>query len=331
MDLFFESEGYVPVASPTHGIPSIGLNQIYMRDEGEFIMVKYGVQGDFPLRELITTPKGFLLHDSVGDKKFFLYFRGLNQHAAKLILNRMQEKLSSFKLPSIIPKAYAEDDCGVPSSTLSQISDFTAMSAAATWKFGKSCFSGMGAGVWDSTVGRSERIWENLKHPIDTIEKVGDSVSSFTLGLAKFMKGMVTDTSGTLSKVGASLGGAWSNMVDVVAPMPWEMKTQFACTLLGAIGVDAALMLLTAGVASPKLALTLTNMAQRFVMTQKIFEALSRMEAGARTAAGFTNEKMKRLMQKLMDGSVDEKDLKHFNDVAHADKDLGLVGLACYI
>lgn len=338
LNQFFTDEGYNVVADAIHGIPSLGINQVYFKDEDQFVMVKYGIKGEFPYNQIIPTPEGFLVHEKTGDQSYFLYFSGMNEHAVKLVLSQMKDKVSSYKMPSlrslIIPEAHASNDCGSP-QLVRQMSDFANLSATMVWSFAKNCVSGLGAGAWGQTGGTvtssMSSLWNAVKHPIDTVDRVARSVRSFTVGLANFTKGLITNPSGTMQKIGAHVGGAWEEMTDVVSTMSTDLKVQFVCSMIGALGVDAAIVLFTSGAASGKIAITLASMARKFTLISKTMSVLSKMSVATRAKLGMTPEKLKRLMNKLMSNRIPNGDLNHLDALTRISAKLSMRTLSCYI
>lgn len=340
MDAFFQDEGYVPLADPSHGIPSLGINQVYIKDEGQFIMVKYGITGEFALNEWIDMQEeGHLVHQKTGDNKYFLQFRGINLHAAKLLVHRMESKLTSYVLPSLrsvlIQEAHADDCPTVGAATVAQMADFNNLTASMVWNFARSCATGLGQGAWNSTGGAVasgiSSLWTAVTRPVETIRNVSNSVYNFTVGLGRFVRGIVTNPRATMAQAGARVGGAWNQMVDVVSGMSTDLKIQFICNLLGSLGVDAAIVFFTAGAGSVRLAATLGAMARRFAMIGRVWGVISRMSVAGRAALGFSADKLKRLMERLMAGDIPEDDLRLFEDTIQADRNLGLRAFACTI
>lgn len=337
MNEFFKDQGYVVLADAQHGIPSLGINQVYFKDEGVFVMVKYGIQGEFALNEVVQTPDGaYLVHDQVGDNKFFLYFYGVNEHAVNFTLSTMKEKLTSYKMPSLksllIPEAHASADCGSP-AVVEQMSDFANLSGKMVWDFAKNCVTGLGQGAWSSTGGKvagtMSNIWNAVRHPINTIDSIGRSVYNFTVGLGRFIKGMVTDPRGTMSRIGQSAGNSWNGLVDLASTMTTAMKIQFICSFIGSLGVDAAIALFTGGGGAARLAARLASIANKFNLIAKTLKIISKLNASARAAHGFTSQKMKNLMNKLMRGTIPNADLLHLDAIQ--DKSFSIKALACYI
>lgn len=337
LNQFFSEEGFLTLAQDEYGIPSLGINQVYSKTDDQFVMVKYGMKGEFPLQKLIQTPEGFLFHDKVGENNFFLYFRGMNENAIQLLLSRMKNKISFYRLPFkslIISEAHADEDCGSP-EFIPQMMDFSNVSANAAWNFARNCASGLGAGAWGQTGGaieaKAKNFWEAVSNPIETADRVGQKVLAFQTGLSNFVKGLITNPRGTMNRIGAQVGGAWNSMVQVVTTMPVDLKIQFACSFIGAIGIDAAIALFTAGVATGKIAITLASLAKRFALVGKVFGVLSKISNVARASVGITEEKMKTLMNRLMKGDLPDADLRHLDDLSTVDKDLSMRTLACYI
>jgi hypothetical protein len=338
LDQFFTDHGYSAVADLQHGVPSLGINQIYLKDEGQFVMVKYGLQGSFPMRQLIPTPEGFLFHDRTGSTNFFLYFRGFNEHAVRWLMAQLQAKITTYTLPKLrnlfIADAQASPDCGSP-ALAAQMTDFSRLTASMVWDFGKNCVSGLGTGAWEATGGMVSRgisnLWSAVQDPIGTVDRVGRTVHGFTVGLARFMRGLITDPQGTMARIGANVGAAWTGMTAVVSAMSTDMKVQFICSLIGALGIDAAIIFFTAGAGSARLAATLAALAARFSLVARTMGALARMSASARAGLGVTSEKMKNFMNRLMAGNVPDADLRHLDELTSADRNLSLRTLACYM
>lgn len=336
MNEFFKDDGWVVLADAQHGVPTLGINQVYFKDEGVFVMVKYGIVGEFALNEIVQTPEGaFLVHDQIGDNKFFLYFQGVNEHAVRLTLAMMKEKLTTYKMPSfkslLIPEAHA-NDCGAP-TMVEQMTDFTHLSGKMVWDFAKNCVSGLGQGAYNSTAGAVtdtlSNIWGAVRHPIATIDSVGRNIYNFTVGLAGFVKGMVTDPRGTMTKIGRGAGAAWNNLIDLAATMPTSMKIQFICSFIGSLGVDAAIALFTGGGGAARVGAKLALMAHKFTLLAKTMEMITKLSASARAAHGLTSQKIKTLMTRLMRGNIPDADLRHLEGIE--DKAFSIKALACYI
>jgi hypothetical protein len=337
MNQFFKEEGFVVLANDQHGIPSLGVNQVYFKDEGVFVMVKYGIEGEFALNQIVQTPENaFLVHDQVGNNKYFLYFQGMNEHAVKFMLTTMKEKVASYKAPSfssyLIPEAHASMDCGAP-QVVEQMTDFQHLSGKMVWDFAKNCVTGLGQGAWSSTGGAVadtlSNVWSAVRHPIDTADRIGKSVYNFTVGIAKFVKGIVTDPRGTMMSIGRGVGEVWNSLVDTVTNMSTSMKIQFICSFIGSMGVDAAIAMFTSGGGAARFAIKLAAMAKKFSMIAKTMALLSKLSGSAKAALGLSTAKIKNLMNRLMNNSLPDADLIHLEKMG--DKDLSLRTLACYI
>lgn len=336
---FFKEEGFVALADSQHGIPSLGINQVYFKEEGEFVMVKYGLEGDFPLQQIIKTPDGaYMIHDKVGSNKFFMYFRGINEYAVKLTLSKIKNKIVTYSLPSFssffIPEAHAQQDCGSP-QLIAQMTDFANLSGTMVWNFARNCVSGLGQGAWASTGGAVSStissVWNAVTNPVETADRIGRSVYNFTVGLARFIRGVVTDPRGTIQRLGASAGNAWNGMVDTVSSMTTAMKIQFICSFIGSLGVDAAIALFTGGAGAARLGARLAQIAGRFALISRTMSLLAGLSGSARAALGMTSAKMRNLMNRLMSGQVRNGDLRALEDLGRADRDLSIRTLACYI
>lgn len=341
MDQFFSDEGFTPLADPTHGIPSLGINQVYFNEEGQFAMVKYGIKGSFPLNEFLKTPEGLVVHNKTSDANYFIYFRNLNEHRAKLLVTKMQSKLTSYSIPSLknlfISEAHADADCGSP-QLISQMKDFTNLSGAMVWNFARNCVSGLGAGAMNqgnSIVQGIGNLWSAgvaaVSNPSETLDRVGRQAYNFTVGLGNFVKGLVTNPRATMQRIGAQVGGSWNAMVNTVSGMSTEMKIQFICSFIGSLGVDAAIALFTAGAGSARVVASLAGMARKFALISRTMNILSRLSASGKARLGMTSLKIKNLMNRLMSGRVPDSDLRQFDQLSGVDRDFSIRTMSCYI
>lgn len=214
-----------------------------------------------------------------------------------------------------------------------QMTDFNHLSGKMVWDFAKNCVSGLGQGAWASTGGAvmdtATSIWNVVRHPIDTIDKVGRSVYNFTVGIAKFVKGVVTDPRATMMKIGHGAGEVWNSLVNTVTNMSTAMKIQFICSFIGSMGVDAAIAMFTGGGGAARFAVKLAAIARKFSMLSKTMDLLSKINGATKAALGLSTAKIKNLMTRLMNNSLPDADLLHLESMR--DKDLSLRTLACYI
>lgn len=333
----FQESGFYSLVQLTHGIPSLGLNQVFFKSEDQFVMVKYGVEGTFPLDEIITTPKGFIVHQSGADQKFMLYFRGFTLDGVKVMLNRLKRKVSRSSVFDnlLIPSAQA-DACGAfGAPVVPQAGEMKSISAGAAWESLKSCMSGLGEGVYGSTVGVvkgvASEIMDFLSGPIDYVEKVADKVELFLVKTAKFIKGLITNPAATLKSIGKGLGKTWDTVSDTVTNMSTEMKINFVCSFIGVLGVDAAITFLTGGGGASKVLLTIEKLAAKFTKMAKVLRLLSKVSSQTLNRLKLSGDKMEKFMKGLFHNKFPDEDLAHLDDLTHMGDELSLRTLSCYV
>lgn len=339
LNQFFYENGFHALAAPKEGLPSMGLNQVYFKTENQFVLVKYAIEGTAPLDEILKTPKGFMVHKKEKGQVYMLYFRGFNREYVTNILDRLPKKVTHlFRMKDFfLPSAYAAEDCSnaTGQAILGQSSPFEGISAATAWESLKTCMSGVGEGVMDSTVGVVKSVGNELGEfftdPVDYVEKVADKVELFLVKTAKFIKGLVTDPQQTLNGVGRGLGKAWESVKNTVLNMSTEMKINFVCSFIGSIGVDAALIFFTGGAASEKIILTINNLQRKFGLVGKLISSMGKLTTSALSKFKLEGAKLEKFMKGLFNNHFPEHDLKHLDDLVHVNDELSLRTLSCYI
>jgi hypothetical protein len=334
----FERDGFRSLASLQHGIPSLGINQVFFKSEKQFVLMKYNIQGAVEINKIISTPKGFIVHKNDGDKIYMLYFRGFDLSSVQMLLNRMGTKVSHFRfLRSLLVSEAFASDCSTSfgQPILNQSSDLVSISASAAWESLKACMTGVGNGVFDSTVGVAQGISSQLAsfltHPIDYVEKVADTVELFLVKTAKFIKGLVTNPEETFNKIGIGLGKAWDDVKNTVSSMSTEMKINFVCSFIGSIGVDAAIAFFTGGAASEKIIFTINNLSRKFGMVGKMMSTLGKLSSQVLARLKLSGPKLEKFMNGLFNNHIPEQDLRHLDEIAHLNDELSLRTLSCYI
>ena len=89
----FQDNGFHALADASHGIPSMGINQVYFKTETQFVLVKYGIEGSVPLDQIIPTPTGFMVHKKDQNQIYMMYFRGFQLAYVHQMLNRLNQKV----------------------------------------------------------------------------------------------------------------------------------------------------------------------------------------------------------------------------------------------
>jgi hypothetical protein len=128
---------------------------------------------------------------------------------------------------------------------LNDASKFSIISAA------KDCLLNILNGVWDATAGLAETAWDCLWAPIDCAESGIKAV--------KNAYHFISNLSEELNKV-------WSSLKNMTGPQIAEL----VCGLVGEIGTDVLLAILTGGAASGKLGLTVAKVVLKMQKLGKI-------------------------------------------------------------
>jgi hypothetical protein len=335
----FSELGYKNLVQDHHGLPKLGINQVYIKSKEKFVMVKHGIKGQFPLNTILTTPKGFLIHKAFKKENFFLYFRGFNREAVHHVLLQLELKVSQNiyqKIENIIlPKAYAGCDVATGENLVTQAGDIQDINAALAQEMGMSCLTGLGQGTWDSTVGVlsdvKDELWEFAQHPINYVEAAADKIQLFLTQSADFMKALVTNPEEAMAKIGAGLGASWTQLSGSVSKMSTALKVQFFCAFMGSLGVDLAITLFTGGGASPKIAMALSKIAERFSRIGHLWSGLITMSNNALNRLKLSGKKIEVFMKEVLQNKIPDEDLLHLENLFKHNKDLSLETLSCYI
>ena len=336
--LEFIEQGFSSLVNNDQGIPSLGINQVFFKTENQFVLLKYGIQGSFPLDEILQTPTGFMVHKSIKDQKVMFYFRGFNQEFVKVVMNKISNNVSSFQILKglLIPTAQASDcSSAFGAPVLNQTAELQSISSAAGWESLKSCITGAGQGLKEATVGTvtgvAKEAWSAVTHPIDYVEDIANKVELFLGKTSQFMKGLIVDPSGTLSQVGHGLGVAWDNVAQTISGMSHEMKVKFVCTFVAALGFEATLNFLTGGAASAKILLTIKNLYQKFSKIGKLMRVLNKLNGQLLSKLNLQGAKLEKFMDGLFNGHLPDDDLIHLDELAHMNDELSLRTLSCYL
>lgn len=310
------------------GASHLGIDRVYFKSEREFVLIKTNLEGSYPLETPIETPQGLMIYRKVGKTSTLFYFRGMNQENVKLIMRKLNRSVTT--LPFNLPHAHASDcqeALGAP--VLDSEGDLKEITAFASWDLLKGCLSGMGEGAYASTMGVAKSLAQEAvsfaQNPIQYMEKAGNQIEEFLVKTAALMKGLITQPDKTLSDLGRGMGESWEKISLAVREMSPEMKVSFVCNLVGALGIDAALIFISGGSLTPKIMLTLNSLAHKFTLSSKILSLLSKDHSRIRP------EKREKFMQGLFLNKIPEGDLKHLSELTHLGEEMSLRTLACYI
>jgi len=120
----------------------------------------------------------------------------------------------------------------------------------------KDCLLSVLDGVWNATGGLAESAWDCITSPIDCAESGIESIK----GAYHF----ITNLSSELNKM-------WTSLKEI----PGDELADFICGIVGELGTDVLLGILTAGAGSAKLALTISKVTMKIAKIAKILGKLS--------------------------------------------------------
>jgi hypothetical protein len=279
-----------------------------------------------------------MVHKKSQNQIYMMYFRGFQLAYVNLLLNRLNQKVSNFKMFKnlLIPSAEASEcTTAFGQPILNQSSQLSGISAAVAWESLKSCMAGVGQGVVDNTVGLVKGVANELTdfiiHPINYVEAVANKVELFLVKTAQFIKQLVTEPEQAFESIGRGLGKTWESVKRTIISMSTEMKINFVCSFIGALGVDAALAFLTGGAASEKVVLTIGNLSRKFGMIEKMMSILSKLNSTLLSKFHLQGEKLEKFMKGVFNNHIPEEDLMHLDEIAHMSDELSLRTLSCYI
>ncbi len=315
----FLKNGFKSLAS-RKGIPLVGINQVYFKSVDEFVLVKYGLNGIFPLKVLIPLSSGFLVHLSDGNEKFAFFFRGFSSSGVQSFVKKFQDGITSqrpFSF-SFISSAYGET-CSVPGGVmaaplLGELDEITAMNS---WELLSNCLTGLGGGVWEATggvaVGLSDELKRFLNNPSEYFEKTSGKIREFLIHTKDFLGGLISAPKSTMEKLGTHMGEEWSKMSGAVQSMTLSMKIHFVCQLIGLFGTDGLIAFYTGGAALSAILPKLALLSKKVLKIENLFSKLS-------PYLDFPEEKMGKLMKKIFNED-NEGDIRLFEGLSSKDFD----------
>jgi len=317
-ELFLES-GFKSLAT-RKGIPLVGINQVYFKSVDQFVLVKYGISGVFPLNTFISLPSGLLVHLSDGEEKFALFFRGFNASVVKSLVKKFTKVVTSqrpFSFHFISP-AYGET-CTVPNGVMtgSFLGELDEITSANSWDLLSNCLTGLGGGVWESTggvaVGLSDEFKKFWNNPSEYFEKTSGKIREFLSHTKDFLSGLISAPKSTMEKWGTHMGEDWNRMSGAVQDMTLSMKIHFACQLIGSFGTDGFIAFYTGGAALSTILPRLALLSKKFLRIENLFSKLSPF-------LDFPEDKMGKLMKKIFKEDNDG-DMRLFEGLSSEDFD----------
>lgn len=333
-------------------LSSIGINQVYFSSGMQgFVTVKFDVKGKFPLNLIQDLEDGKLIHIEVNNKIIAFFFHNISEfQVAKLTADLKELKLqktSFFKSLAILPSAHAVEDCGELPNVINQdaVKAMKKTSAGGITSLLFSCLNGgqnavRGRFDYSSTYAdvknAAVEFWETPSKKIgDYYHAVSGAVSGFINFGYLLGEALIHPETG-LPKIQQKLGAAGEMFVSVlsmVSLFPLELGVNITCSLVSGIGVDAFIGALTGGAASVKLLLTLKRLSATFDVLGKIKKLMDRLKMSKLEELGLSVESLKKLFQKMLNGTLDSKKFEVFSKSLESDSSLARTfatqGLQC--
>ena len=264
------------------GSKELGLNMLFTdRFFLSKIAVKFDVKGNFAFNKVYNVENYKLIHFKYGDKSVGVLYQNISDSSIEKFkslveANRRKAVSGSF---NVVTPAYA-DECFRPEIAAPLHID-TQLSESSAAAMITKCFSNMGEGVKDSTVGvaqgiwngissEASKLWENPFARFNDYVKYVDKGISLLWDFGKTLGKMIIDPvygAALLKQKFGQAGEFFVQMYENLKSLPFESKVEAICNVVGAVGVDALIAALTLGSAGGKLGLTA---ARIFLKLQKV-------------------------------------------------------------
>lgn len=339
-DKHFLSKNYYPLEKDGEGLPSIGLNQLFLSSDNEsFISIKWDITGDFPANRWLDVEEGHLIHLSRDQKLIAFYFFGISLTEAKLLLNGIEKvlpkKITSF-FDMILPSAHASACAPTLESNNLERSEAakttSALGAATVSSMLGKCFKGMKDGSSETVSGWGDSIrgatnwvggelrgwWNN---PRKKASQYYNGVKRAVVGVKNFItmvgEALINPARG-IRLLREKLGdaGQWFGEIFAsLSALPLEQKVEMTCSLVAGLGTDLILGVLT-GTAVAGTILTLTKVASALKKLGRVFNIAKRLGSNGLAKLGFDANTRAKLFKGLKSGKIKDKDIAILDDAA---------------
>ncbi|MBC75481.1 MAG: hypothetical protein CME64_05635 [Halobacteriovoraceae bacterium] len=266
-----EGLGLTPVFVKNSGSPFLGINLV-LSDAflNSKVIFKYDVKGSFPINKVLSFPKFNALHFSLGDNILAIYFSGISPPLIYSLAKAINSKKKAGIYWSPIKSAHAQA-CPVEASSLPELRGVEKLSQASLVSSIAQCARAGKQGAYDSTIGTYKSVTSSLSKERDRLfsdpkKRIGEYLSFLGDGLevlwdfSKNIGSAITDfekTKALLIRKYGEFGKQISEFYSSLSNMTANQKLEATCLMVGSIGVDVLIAALTAGAASPKVALTM--------------------------------------------------------------------------
>ncbi|MCO4754705.1 MAG: hypothetical protein KC478_09480, partial [Bacteriovoracaceae bacterium] len=230
------------------------------------IIIKYGVKGNYKLGKTYELDDYRAVHVALDDTHVGIYYKNFSKSNINELIKLIdREKHYSGLSFSLISNAHA-DSC-VKTNLLPTPGNLEDISAISVSSMMADCFSNAKEGGLDSTVGVAKSIYKSLNEEKDRlfnspIKRLKEYVSFVGDGLdvlwdfSKTMGQLVTNPSSAIATLkhkygefGEQIGQFYSS----IEALGLEQKMEAICLLIGSLGVDVLITVLTGGAAGAKI------------------------------------------------------------------------------
>jgi hypothetical protein len=322
------SYGLFPFSTGRGQVPFLFVDQVfYSANLDRAVFMKAGLGESEPQNQLVRRKDGWVLYSKTSNGiRYGVYFLGWTEEVVSEIAEIIRANptlYSEFEashrptrkrtvFDRVIPSANASS-CAYEESLVAEggegsLDTFVNGSGLASGAF--ACLQGIGEGVWDATGG--------------AIGDLADGVGSLIKDPGKFWDDLVKKWDG-LKAFMADFRQNMRNLGQTFVDLPGEVQAKMVCSILGSLGTDALIAVLTAGGGAAKLALSLESYFQKF-------SKLERFIAGMKRLGDFSFLKDGRFFNALAKGKItpvrlESIDLFSKNGMSHLAKEVALCGI----
>lgn len=357
-DKHFLSKQYYPLEKSGQGLPSIGLNQLFLsRNNDSFISIKWDIEGNTPINRWLDIEGGHLIHLNYNEKVIGFYFFGVSELDAKSLLNGLAQKFpkkTTSYFDIAISPAHAGSACAptLESNNIERSEAARTMNsagAATVSSMLSNCFKGMKDGASETVTGWGDSIrsatnwvggelkgwWNN---PRKKASQYYDGVKKAVVGVKNFIvmigEVLINPAKGTqMLKKSLGEAGEWFGEIFAsLSALPLEQKVEMTCSLVAGLGTDFILGALS-GAAIAGTVLTLVRVAKSLKKLAKVFNMVKKMGSDGFSRLGLDANTRAKLFRGIKSGKLDDKKLALLDDVevvtSPVAREMALKGVTC--
>lgn len=351
LDEFFAQQGFWTFKGRPE-FAELGLNRLYFSEEfRSFVAMKYAVEGEVPLDELIPFDGGQAYHHKHGDKIVAYYFVRLDADQTQ----RLTRTLSKLELPpevsllrrwELIPTAHATCQlCGMPMPDSENLRSFSQMGISTIMAGLSRCLSASGneiantGGIRDFFSGVSTEFQKIRERGWSRVSDYGTAIANTAVGFANFI-GMIAsailDPVGSVEQLRRALGESGAilgALIRAVTHIPISSAIPAICALLTGIGVRTLISAFSGGAGLALLAAKLGRLGEHLLKLVAFFRKLKQLGLNTIEELGLTPAHLGRMFERMASGTFDHRRLEALTKVLGLGSPLaqrmGLTGFIC--